>query len=106
MICTVEELKEKLDRNDDFILLDVRTHEEWDQAHLPKAIHVPLQELHQRLESLQEFRDKEIICMCHAGGRSALAQQILLSHGFCHVRNLVGGISEWAEKIDPSLNLE
>lgn len=101
--CSVEELYDKRQRNDEFLLLDVRTQQELDRVKLSPCLHIPLHDLENTLDKLAEWREKEIITMCHHGGRSAMAQEFLLSEGFRRVRNLTGGIHEYAEKVDSSL---
>ena len=103
MNCSVQDLKEKQDAKLDFLLLDVRTEEELDIVALPDAKHIPLHELDQRLDDIDAWREKEVICMCHHGGRSAMAQHILLKKGFTDVKNLVGGIHAYAITINPDL---
>lgn len=101
--CTVQELKEKSDRRESFMLLDVREAEELAIAAIPGACHVPLGTLPMRTSELSEWKDKEIICMCHHGMRSARAQQILENAGFSRVFNLTGGIHAWSVRIDSSV---
>jgi rhodanese-related sulfurtransferase len=103
MDINVQELKQKLDRGDDFLLLDVRTPTERDIAAIPQAVLLPLQELDAGHPTLEGWKDREVVCMCHHGGRSARAQQYLLSSGFTNVKNLEGGIHAWSEEIDPSV---
>jgi len=103
MNCSVQDLKDKQDAKVDFLLLDVRTEEELEIVSLPGAKHIPLHELDQRLDEIDAWREKEVICMCHHGGRSAMAQHILLKKGFTNVANLVGGIHAYAITIDPDL---
>lgn len=101
--CTVQELQEKRDRGDAFILLDVREAEELEIASIPGANHVPLGDLPMRSAGLTEWKDLEVICMCHHGMRSARAQQILQHAGFTRVRNLTGGIHAWSVLVDRSV---
>lgn len=103
MDCTVQELKEKLDAREEFLLLDVRTDEELEIAKLPGCTHIPLHELEGRLDEIDAWRDREVICSCHHGGRSAMAQHFLEAQGFGNVRNLVGGIHAWSIEIDPDV---
>lgn len=100
---SVHELAKKQGSGDDFLLLDVRTKKELDIVSIPGAVHVVLQELEARLPELAEWKGKEVVCMCHHGGRSAMAQQILLANGFSDVKNLVGGIHSYAVEVDTSL---
>lgn len=102
-LCTVEELQEKRARGDEFLLVDVRTKEELAIASLDGVHHLPLDEVSMRAEEIAGWKDKEIICMCHHGMRSAHAQGILQHAGFTNVRNLSGGIHAWSVAIDPSV---
>jgi adenylyltransferase/sulfurtransferase len=101
--CTPEELNQKRERGDDFLLLDVRTRRELDLASIDKALHIPMDELEERLSELESMRDKEIVVMCHLGMRSAAVQEFLIEIGFPRVRNLVGGIEAYAARIDPNV---
>lgn len=101
--CSVDELHEKQTRGDEFLLLDVRTAEELAIASLDGARHVPLDQLPMRLEELEDWKDKAVVCMCHHGMRSAHAQEILQNAGFQRVRNLTGGIHAWAVSVDSTV---
>jgi len=103
MHCSVEELKAKLDAGEDILLLDVRTDDELEIVKLDRCTHVPLHEIEDRVGELEAWKDKEVICMCHHGGRSAAAQEFLQSQGFNNVLNLTGGIHEYATQVDSSL---
>ena len=98
---TVEELKEKRDRGDRFVLLDVREAHEWPISDLRDSTKIPLGALPASLDKLS--KDDEIIVYCRTGGRSASAVQLLRGAGYARARNLAGGINRWAEVIDPSL---
>jgi NADPH-dependent 2,4-dienoyl-CoA reductase/sulfur reductase-like enzyme/rhodanese-related sulfurtransferase len=69
-------------------VLDVRDPEEWAEGHLPDAVHIPLNDLRDRLDELP--RDREIWVHCYVGQRSYYAIRILLQHGF-QVKNISGG---------------
>lgn len=101
--CTVTELQQALASPSAPLVLDVRTAEELQIAHLDGVHHIPLDALPGRLSELADWKDKEIVCMCHHGMRSAHAQQILLSNGFSQVRNLTGGIHAWSVEVDPQV---
>eukprot|EP01047_Picozoa_sp_COSAG01_P012546 COSAG01_NODE_568_length_15370_cov_26.058018_5_plen_109_part_00 len=98
---TCQELKHKLANQDPFILIDVREQDEHDLCHLKEAQLIPLQSLATAYETLDPEQD--IIVMCKMGGRSANACEFLKQKGFKQVKNLVGGIRQWAEEIDPSM---
>lgn len=90
---TPRALAERLARNDDFVLLDVREPHEWEQARIPAARLVPLGMLVAEIPALP--RDRDIVVHCHAGGRSANAVRQLHAAGFTRVWNLAGGIARW-----------
>lgn len=100
---TVYELKARMDRKDDFLLLDVREPYEYQIAKIPGSRLIPLGELDKRVKELEPFKEKEIAAHCQRGGRSAQAVEFLLRSGFKKVWNVVGGITEWSEKVDPSV---
>ena len=97
---TVEQLKTRLDRGDDILLLDVREPYEYEIVNIGAYL-VPLSELPGRLEELDS--SKEIVVHCKSGHRSATAASFLRKSGFSGVKNLIGGIDAWVERIDPSL---
>lgn len=97
---TAEELKSRLDNGEKVFLLDVREPFEYQLANIGGYL-IPLNQLPTRLGELDPSR--EIIVHCKLGGRSAKAAEILLEHGFTHVRNLAGGIDSWAQQIDPAM---
>src|SRR5262245_7440801 len=98
---TVEELKARLDRGDELVVLDVREPDEWQLCRLPGATHIPLGELQRRLGELDPAR--ETVVMCHHGMRSHAAAAFMQRQGFAKVANLVGGIHAWALRIDPAM---
>lgn len=98
---SVEEVKARIDRGDDFDILDVRNPEEWQICRLEGAKLIPLGELPARMQELDPSR--ELVVHCKGGARSAKAVELLRQAGFGDVKNLRGGISEWASKIDPSM---
>ena len=99
-IISVTELKEKLDANEDIFILDVREPHEYEISNL-KGYLIPLNNLPDRINELDS--SKEMIVHCKIGGRSAQAVEYLKRSGFKKVKNLVGGINAWAEKIDKSM---
>jgi rhodanese-related sulfurtransferase len=97
---TVNELKQRRDAQLDFILLDVREPHEIEICRIEGSVNIPLQSVTTRSEEL--LADKQIVVMCHHGGRSARATAWLREHGFDAV-NLEGGIDEWAMCIEPDM---
>jgi adenylyltransferase/sulfurtransferase len=97
----VTEVKEKLDRGDKFVLIDVREPHEYQICNIPAAKLIPLGEVGKRLGELDPEAD--IVIHCKSGMRSAKACGILKAAGFKHVRNMKGGILAWSDRVDPSV---
>ena len=95
-----EELKRRMDAGEELFILDVREPHEYQIANLNGHL-IPLNDLPKRIQELDPNR--EIITHCKLGGRSAQAVDFLRQQGFKNVRNLAGGISAWAERIDPKM---
>jgi adenylyltransferase/sulfurtransferase len=97
------ELKERLDREQPLLLVDVREAFEREIADLPDhgQRHIPLGELSGRAQELD--RDRPLVLYCRTGSRSAWAAQFLQAQGFETVLNLSGGVMRWREEIDPTL---
>ena len=86
---TPGELLDKLAAGEPLCVLDVRMTKEWDAGHLAEAVHVPLDELRDRLADVPA--DRPVAVHCAGGYRSYLAQQVLLAAGRSDVSNVVGG---------------
>jgi len=103
---TVQEFKKKIDDEEsEVFLLDVRETFEQYQSNIKyeNSKLIPVGELQSRLDEIESQKDSEIVCMCRSGGRSAQACKLLEREGFSNVKNLKGGINEWAREIDESL---
>ncbi len=99
---TVEELKRKLDANEDVFVLDVREPHEYPIANLGAPL-IPVGEVERRLGELAEHKESEIVVHCRSGARSQKAAVVLKNAGFTNVSNLSGGILAWSDKIDPTM---
>jgi adenylyltransferase/sulfurtransferase len=93
------EVKAKLDRGDDFLLIDVREPHEYQICSIPGAKLIPLGDLAKRMNELDSA--KEIVAHCKSGVRSGKAVDFLRQAGFKKVRNMKGGILAWSDKVDP-----
>ena len=94
------ELKQRLDAGDDLFILDVRKDHEFAICNLAGTL-IPLDELPARVSELSQ--DQEILVHCKMGGRSAKAVHFLRENGFGRVWNLRGGITAWANEVDPEM---
>lgn len=97
---SVQELEALRNADTDVFILDVRNQDEYDICNLGGYL-IPFKELPSRLNELNP--DQAIIVHCHAGGRARRATELLINEGFKNVRNLRGGITAWANEIDPKM---
>ena len=99
---TATELKQKIDAGEDIQLIDVRQPDEYDFARIEGAKLIPLGEIIQRMDELDD--SKEIVIHCKMGGRSAQAINALTRAGFKgKMSNLKGGITAWSNEVDPKI---
>jgi rhodanese-related sulfurtransferase len=100
---SVQELKEMMDKHEDFQLIDVREDFEYEMSNLGGVL-IPLGGV--LIEADKIAKDKPVIMMCRSGRRSAAAiMQLEQQFGFTNLANLQGGILAWAEDIDPSIQV-
>jgi adenylyltransferase/sulfurtransferase len=97
---TSTELKQRLDRGDKLVVVDVREPHEYQINRIPGSLLMPLGDVPKRYNELDP--DAEIVTQCKSGVRSGKAADFLRSVGFRKVLNLRGGILDWVDKVDPS----
>jgi rhodanese-related sulfurtransferase len=95
---SADEVKEKLQKKEDFVLIDTREEHEYSDGRLPGAIHLSKGVIERDIEKNITDYDKEIVLYCGGGYRSALAADNLKKMGFSDVKSMAGGWSEWNEK--------
>ena len=100
---TAKELKEKMDRGEDFFLVDVREKNEYEIVNIPGAVLIPKGEFLTGEAFAKLPQDKQIILHCKSGGRSAEALAAVKKAGFSDAVHVGGGILSWIETVDPSL---
>ena len=99
---SVQELKEKIDNGEDFQLIDVREDFEYEMSNLGGTL-IPLGGI--LIETDKIETEKPVVVMCRSGKRSAVAIMQLEQQGFTNLYNLQGGITAWAQEIDPTLQV-
>ena len=99
---SVEQLKQRQDAGDRPFVLDVREPHEYAIVNLSAPL-IPVGQIGSRLNEIPVGKDDEIVVHCKSGGRSQKAALELKAAGFTNVKNLAGGITAWAERVDPSL---
>lgn len=80
-------------RENGALMLDVRTVEEWNEAHIPGASLIPLDQLETRMSEVPT--DVPVVIYCRSGNRSQNALWILRDAGMTNVHNMLGGINAW-----------
>ena len=96
---TAEEAKEIMDSEEAYIILDVRTQEEYDQGHIPGAILIPDTEIKAKAEEVLTDKDQLILVYCRSGRRSKLAAEALVELGYTNIREF-GGIIDWPYEVE------
>ncbi len=99
---TVEELKSKIDNNEDFQLVDVREEFEYETSNLDGE-NIPLASV--ILEKDKIAKDKPVVVHCRSGKRSAQAILLLEQAGYTNLSNLQGGILAWRDAFDPDMEV-
>jgi sulfur-carrier protein adenylyltransferase/sulfurtransferase len=82
-------------------IVDVRERDEWDEGHLPSAVHVPRGHLESRIESAAQDKSRPVLVYCASGNRSAFAAKTLEELGYEHVVSLAGGFTDWKRNGNP-----
>ncbi|WP_019025021.1 MULTISPECIES: rhodanese-like domain-containing protein [unclassified Thioalkalivibrio] len=98
-----EELSEKMEAGEDWLLVDVREPYEYEKIHVPNSLLIPRGLLEgaadpntpHRIDALVNAREKPVAVMCATGGRAAMSVQRLREMGFGQVVNVAGGIKGW-----------
>ena len=99
MNITAEEAKRIMDIEEDYIILDVRTQEEYDQGHIPGAILIPDTEIETKAEEVLTDKNQLLLVYCRSGRRSKLAAEILVELGYTNIKEF-GGIIDWPYEVE------
>lgn len=95
---TLDNVKARLDRGEQFLLVDVREESEYAKDHLPGAIHLGKGIIERDIEERVPALDAPLVLYCGGGYRSALAADNLQRMGYTNVLSMDGGIRGWREK--------
>lgn len=87
-------------RNPDAILLDVRSAPEFSSGYIPGAVHIPVDQLMNRVHELGKVKSVPVIAYCASGARSQVACEILVDHGFTRLYNLEAGIGGFSGPLE------
>ena len=99
MTISSEEAKRIMENEENYIILDVRTEEEYKKSHIPEAINIPNEEI--TIETTNKLTDKDqlILVYCRSGNRSKEASKKLVKLGYTNVYDF-GGINDWKYDIE------
>ena len=90
------QLQQIMKNDKQVVLLDVRTVEEFEEAHIPNAINIPHKELEARLAELSGAKNTQVVIYCRSGRRAEVARQLLVKSGFNQLDHLSGDFNEWS----------
>ena len=96
---TAEEAKQIMDSEEGYIILDVRTQEEYDQGHIPGAIVISHEEIMEKAEDVLTDKDQLILVYCRSGRRSKIAAEALVELGYTNIKEF-GGIIDWPYEVE------
>ena len=99
MNITAEEAKKIMDSEEGYIILDVRTQEEYDQGHIPGAIVISHEEIEAKAESVLQDKSQLILVYCRSGRRSKIAAEALVKLGYTNIKEF-GGILDWPYEVE------
>ena len=99
MNITAEEAKQIMDTEKGYIILDVRTLEEYDEGHIPGAMVIPHEEIAERAEDVLTDKDQLILVYCRSGRRSKIAAEALAELGYTNIKEF-GGIIDWPYEVE------
>ncbi len=99
-VLTVEELKQRLDRDKELLILDVRDAEEFtgELQHIQGARNIPLKDLSHRIDEVNAWQERPVLLICRTDVRSAKAAQLLGKYGFSDIHVVKGGMTAWNSK--------
>ena len=96
---TAEEAKQIMDSEEDYIILDVRTREEYDEGHIPGAIVISHEEIAEKAEEVLPDKNQLILVYCRSGRRSKIAAEALVELGYTNIKEF-GGIIDWPYEVE------
>lgn len=102
---TVDELKKGLASDKPPLMIDVRGRDEYEgtdemykYGHIPGSLSYPMFDMDERMDELEQYKDRELVTICPGGGMSLVAVEVLNEAGFPKVKSLKGGTDAWKKK--------
>ena len=91
--------KKIMDSGEEYIILDTREQDEFDEGHIPGATLIPYTEIENKAEEMLSDKDKLIFVYCRSGRRSKIAAESLVKLGYTNVKEF-GGIIDWPYEVE------
>ena len=96
---TAQQSKKIMDTQKDYVILDTRTQEEYEESRIPGAILIPYDEILDKAEGVLTDKDQLILVYCRSGRRSKLAAEALVELGYTNIKEF-GGIIDWPYEVE------
>ncbi len=103
-IVTVFELKDKIDRKDEIMIIDMRDPEDFEDYHITGSVNIPKEKIKDNIHLIS--RDIPVYMVCKYGQKSESVNSTLRNdHHFKNIFSILGGVYEWAKEFDPSVEI-
>lgn len=99
----VQDVKQLIDNNEDFLFLDCREPHEYEYCHLDGTRLIPVGQIPAEIGSLQEHRERRVVVMCHHGNRSLMVARWMRDNGLPKAQSMAGGIEDWSLEVDSAV---
>jgi rhodanese-related sulfurtransferase len=96
---TAQEAKQIMDSEEGYIILDVRTQEEYDQGHIPSATQISHEKIKEKAKEVLTDKNQLILVYCRSGWRSKIAAEALVELGYTNIKEF-GGIIDWPYEVE------
>ncbi|WP_291579691.1 rhodanese-like domain-containing protein [Clostridium sp. UBA6640] len=90
-----EQAENLIEENDELLILDVRSANEFEESRISNAINIPVDELEEEFYELEDYKDRPILVYCKSGKKSSVACNLMEEEGFSNLYNLRDGISDY-----------
>jgi rhodanese-related sulfurtransferase len=102
---TATEVNDLISNSDSLVKIDVREKVELAHGIMEGSIHMPMQEIPDQINTLEQHKNDTILIICRSGMRSHQVGQFMEQMGFTDIINLSGGMNAWAKDVDTSMTV-
>jgi rhodanese-related sulfurtransferase len=90
-----EQAENLIEKNDELLILDVRSANEFEENRIYNAVNIPVDELEEEIYELEDYKDRPVLVYCKSGKKSSVACNLMEEEGFSNLYNLRGGILDY-----------